>query len=115
MLLTRMLGTDAIVHCESVVSSSPGHENASPVPRMCTSPCGCSNPRPRPGTMGIGSCSLLMRVKSATWTRRSVACSVSSVVSGTTWEDAHLGVEECRVGGVSDARRAVRDGLDVHA
>jgi hypothetical protein len=74
MFPSKMFGTDWIWHCESVASSSPeymtrkfvvsnhvqhlemGHspeqETAFPGERMWTSPCGCWNPKNRPGTMG---------------------------------------------------------------
>ena len=65
-LPSKMLGTVLIVHFLSDESSSPLHDTALPGETMWISPCGCLNPRKRPGTMGIRSCSLLMRTKSGT-------------------------------------------------
>lgn len=62
----KMFGTVLIVHSLSSALSRPEHATALPGEMMCTSPCGCEKPRPRPGTIGTRSCLLLMCVKSAT-------------------------------------------------
>ena len=66
MLPLKMFGTVLIVHWPSLALSLPEHATALPGEVMCTSPCGCANPSPRPGIIGTRSLSLLIRVKSGT-------------------------------------------------
>ena len=61
-LLKIILGTLLIVHPFSVLSFPP-HEFQRPDPSMWISPATLLYPIPRPGTMGIGSESWLMRLK----------------------------------------------------
>lgn len=103
MLPRKILGTAETWHCESDALSRPEQEIALPWLRRRTSPDGCENPRPRPGTMGMTSRALLIRLKSMFY--RASQHRIHKWVDRTVCR-TYQGIEVARKSWVADPRKS---------